>query len=104
MERAQLRYMKEEMMHQLLQRLSATYTMLSRRLGMASALQCLKLTEEEDEGGASTVLGLEERHLYQLAGDMSEVSTSLCDDEVVYYYQDTVHCSGKRRKKVCWWT
>ena len=76
MDRVKLHYMKEQLLHQVLQRLAATYSTLNRRLGLAAAVHCLTLTgeEEKEEGkSTSTILGIEERHLHQLASNTPEV-------------------------------
>ena len=72
MDRAKLQYMKEQLLHQVLQRLAATHSTLSRRLGLAAAVHSLALSEEKEED-KTTILGIEERHLHQLASNTPEV-------------------------------
>lgn len=74
MDRAKLQYMKEQLLHQVLQRLAATHSTLNRRLGLGAAMSNLTLSEEEEKDeGKSTILGIEERHLQQLASNTPEV-------------------------------
>ena len=73
MDKTKLHYLKERLLHQVLQRLAATHSTLNRRLGLAAAVHCLTLSEEEEKDEKSTILGIEERHLHQLASNTPEV-------------------------------